>query len=80
MQPGRADLPVHFKEPRFHFCHVRWPFVRGSGGQRGPLSNEGVDVKMVGRDVVTLIVSAEGGRGTCGLPPAVRHGRENGTP
>lgn len=76
MQPGQLDLVSHFKKPRYHFCHVRPTIV----SHQGPLSNVGVDVKMVGSKVLTLIVRPRVGGGTRRLLPVVRHGRENGSP
>ena len=61
--PGQPDPVLHFKRPRYHFCHVRPPFVRDPKPRRGPLSNAGVDVKMVGSEVVTLIVRPRVGGG-----------------
>lgn len=78
--PGRPDLVLHFKKPPYHFCHARLPIVSHSGATGGPLWIVGVDVKMVGSEVLTLIVRLRVGGGTRRLLPAVRHGRENGTP
>lgn len=35
MQPGRPDLVLHFKKPRYHCCHARPPIVRDSGPTGG---------------------------------------------
>lgn len=79
MQP---DLVWHFKKPCYHFCHRHIATTAHCPrlyGHRGPLSNVGVDVKMVGSKVVTPIVQPGVGGGPRGYFSVVRHGRENGT-
>lgn len=57
---------LHFKQLRYCFCHARPPIVRGSGATGGHCQTWGVDVKMVGSEVVTLIVRQRVGGGPRG--------------
>lgn len=59
IQAGQPDFTLPpLSRASSHYEHLQGP--------RGPLSNAGVDVKMVGREVLTLIVQTRLGGGPRG--------------